>query len=60
MLSSGTVGAALEGSITGRKAVAVSFPFFKGFDNWSTADVDTAVQVPLPKHSQGADQHVMY
>ena len=48
MLSSGTVGAALEGSIAGRKAVAVSFPFFQGWDNWSAADVDTAVQVALP------------
>ncbi len=48
MLSSGTVGAALEGSIGGRKAVAVSFPFFQGFDNWSTADIDSAVQVAPP------------
>ena len=45
MLSSGTVGAALEGAISGRRAVAVSFPFFQGWDNWTDADVETAVQV---------------
>ena len=53
VLSSGTVGAALEGCIAGRKAVAVSFPFFHGWDNWAPADVDTAVQVaPLPTTSK--------
>ena len=45
VLSSGTVGAALEGAISGRRAVAVSFPFFRGWDNWTDADVDSAVQV---------------
>ena len=45
MLSSGTVGAAMEGAILGRRAVAVSFPFFQGWDNWTDADVDSAVQV---------------
>ena len=48
MLSSGTVGAALEGSISGCKAIAVSFPFFQGWDNWTDADVDSAVQVASP------------
>lgn len=45
VLSSGTVGAAMEGCIAGRRAVAVSFPFFQGWDNWTDADIDSAVQV---------------
>lgn len=45
VLSSGTVGAALEGVLAGRKAIAISFPFFRGFSNWSKAEVDDAIQV---------------
>ena len=45
VMSSGTVGGALEGAIGGRKAVAVSFPFFSGWDNWTDTDINTAVRV---------------
>ena len=44
VLSSGTVGAAMEGVIAGRKAVAVSFPFKDGFGNWSPEEVRTAMK----------------
>jgi 5'/3'-nucleotidase SurE len=44
VLSSGTVGAALEGCLHGRKAIAVSFPF-KGWYSWTDEDVDSAVKV---------------
>ncbi|KAK9826760.1 hypothetical protein WJX81_006820 [Elliptochloris bilobata] len=44
LLSSGTVGAAMEGVLAGRKAVAISFPFFNGFNNWSEEEVADAVQ----------------
>ena len=44
ILSSGTVGAALEGCIHGRKAMAVSFPF-KGWGSWTEEDIDSAVKV---------------
>ena len=47
VLSSGTVGAALEGVLAGRKAIAISFPFFRGFSNWSKAEVIDAIQVFL-------------
>lgn len=47
VLSSGTVGAAVEGVLAGRKAIAISFPFFRGFSNWSKAEVDDAIQVFL-------------
>ncbi|QDZ20207.1 survival 5'/3'-nucleotidase SurE [Chloropicon primus] len=46
ILSSGTVGAALEACIHGRKAVAVSFPF-KGYDSWTDDDLESAVDVAL-------------
>ena len=45
VLSSGTVGAAMEGVLAGRKAIAISFPFFSGFNNWSEEEVADAVQV---------------
>jgi len=45
LLSSGTVGAALEGVLQGARAVAVSFPFLKGFGNFSPEELDVAVAV---------------
>eukprot|EP00884_Botryococcus_braunii_P007800 jgi/Botrbrau1/17020/Bobra.49_2s0076.1 len=44
VLSSGTVGAALEGCISGRRAVAISFPFFGGWNNWTDEDLARALQ----------------
>jgi len=46
ILSSGTVGAALEGCIHGKKAIAISFPF-KGYNSWTNEDIDAAVKVAL-------------
>ncbi len=43
MLSSGTVGAAMEAAVAGRRAIAISFPFFNGWGNWSEQEIDTAV-----------------
>ncbi len=48
VLSSGTIGAALEGSIAGRKSVAISFPFFSGFGNWGQEDLEIALEVSSP------------
>ncbi len=44
-MSSGTVGAALEGALAGKKGVALSFPFFNGWENWNQEDIDSAIQV---------------
>ncbi|WZN61131.1 survival 5'/3'-nucleotidase SurE [Chloropicon roscoffensis] len=46
ILSSGTVGAALEGCVHGRRAIAMSFPF-KGWGSWTDEDVSCAVEVAL-------------
>ena len=35
----------MEGVLAGRKAVAISFPFFSGFNTWSNEEVVDAVQV---------------
>lgn len=43
ILSSGTVGAALEAAVAGRRAVALSFPFCSGYNNWTPAEVERAV-----------------
>lgn len=43
ILSSGTVGAALEGAMAGRRAVALSFPFRHGFGGWTDAKLARAV-----------------
>ena len=43
LLSSGTVGAAMEGAVAGRKAVALSFPFFNGWGGWTEGELDAAV-----------------
>lgn len=43
ILSSGTVGAALEGAMAGRRAVALSFPFRHGFHGWTAAELARAV-----------------
>ena len=35
----------MEGVLAGRKAVAISFPFFSGFNNWTSEEVTDAVRV---------------
>ena len=45
VLSSGTIGAAMEAAIAGRKAIAISFPFFNGWGNWTEDQVQAAVRV---------------
>lgn len=45
VLSSGTVGAAMEAAIAGRKSIAISFPFFSGWNNWTDDQVSAAVAV---------------
>ena len=35
----------MEGVLAGRKAIAISFPFFGGFNNWSSEEVADAVRV---------------
>lgn len=45
LLSSGTTGAAMEGSLGGRKAIALSFAFFRGFGNWTKGEVDQAIKI---------------
>ena len=44
VLSSGTVGAALEGALAGRRAIAISFPFNGGWGNWPSDEVAAAVE----------------
>lgn len=39
ILSSGTVGAAIEASLMGVRGIALSFPFTKGFNNWTDDEV---------------------
>lgn len=39
ILSSGTVGAAVEASLMGVRGIALSFPFTKGFNNWTDNEV---------------------
>lgn len=35
----------MEAAIAGRKAIAISFPFFSGWGNWTEDQVQTAVRV---------------
>ena len=55
VLSSGTVGAAMEGVIAGRRAMAVSFPFKDGFGKWSPEEVGSspAARASLPRTITG-------
>jgi 5'/3'-nucleotidase SurE len=55
VLSSGTVGAAIEGVIAGRRAMAVSFPFKDGFGNWSREEVGSspAARANTPRTTTG-------
>lgn len=43
LLSSGTVGAAMEAAIAGRKSIAISFPFCSGWNNWTEDQISAAV-----------------
>ncbi|BDA43778.1 probable 5'-nucleotidase SurE [Coccomyxa sp. Obi] len=45
VMSSGTVGAAMEGALAGKMGIALSFPFFNGWENWTQEDIDSAIQV---------------
>ena len=47
ILSSGTVGAALEAAVAGRRAVALSFPFCNGYNNWTPAEMERAVEASV-------------
>lgn len=47
ILSSGTVGGSLEGALLGVKSISLSFPFFKGFNNWTQGEVDSACEASL-------------
>ncbi|KAA6421610.1 MAG: hypothetical protein FRX49_08553 [Trebouxia sp. A1-2] len=44
VLSSGTLGAAMEASLAHKKAIAISFPF-NGWGSWTDDDIATAVQM---------------
>ncbi|KAL3149811.1 hypothetical protein ABBQ38_013636 [Trebouxia sp. C0009 RCD-2024] len=44
VLSSGTLGAAMEASLAHKKAIAISFPF-NGWGSWTEEDIQTAVQM---------------
>jgi len=44
VLSSGTVGAALEGAVSGKKSIALSFPFKNGYGNWTEEELRLAVE----------------
>lgn len=44
VLSSGTLGAAMEASLAHRKAIALSFPF-NGWGSWDDDDIATAVEM---------------
>lgn len=45
ILSSGTVGAAMEAAIAKRRAVALSFPFFEGWNGWTQEQIDEAASI---------------
>lgn len=47
ILSSGTVGAAVEGTLLGVKSIALSFPFFNGYNNWPEGEIQDACRVTL-------------
>ena len=54
VLSSGTIGAAMEGCLAGRRSIAISFPFFQGFHNWTDAEIGNAVKVFTQLHFREA------
>ena len=45
LMSSGTVGAAMEAAIARRRAVALSFPFFDGWNGWTREQIDEAASI---------------
>ncbi|CAG9466166.1 unnamed protein product [Pedinophyceae sp. YPF-701] len=45
VLSSGTIGAAMEGALADVRSIAVSFPFFAGFNNWPENEIEASVSV---------------
>jgi 5'/3'-nucleotidase SurE len=47
LLSSGTVGAAMEAAVAGRRAVSLSFPFFNGWGAWTDAELEAAVSASV-------------
>jgi len=47
VLSSGTVGAAMEGALAGVRAVALSFPYFTRWSSWEADHVDAAAAIAV-------------
>ncbi len=45
LLASGTIGAAIEGSLSGRKSIAVSFSYYRRFGSWTEAELAAAIEV---------------
>lgn len=45
LLASGTIGAAIEGSLSGRKSMAVSFSYYRRFGSWTEAELAAAIEV---------------
>jgi hypothetical protein len=42
----------MEGALANRKAIALSYPFFNGFNNWTTQDIATAIQAGSVLHGR--------
>ncbi len=38
----------MEGALAGKMGIALSFPFFNGWENWTQEDIDSAIQVRTP------------
>jgi tubulin--tyrosine ligase len=47
ILSSGTVGAALESSLSGKRAIALSFAFFKRINDYTQQDIQIACELAI-------------
>lgn len=45
LLSSATVGAAMEAALAGHRAIAVSFSYYRRFGSWTPAELATAIQL---------------
>lgn len=45
LLSSATIGAAMEAALAGHKAIAVSFSYYRRFGSWTPAELAAAIQV---------------
>lgn len=45
LLSSATIGAAMEAALCDRKAIALSFAYYRRFGSWTPAELTAAIQV---------------